>query len=395
MPESVEKRPVSFQHSSAVELFEPLGAALLKLPEPERYRAIGAFLVELAGRQESAGRGPNGPDSDGLSKRLQRLGEEKAQLDDALAAAKADLALRAKQLEAEQQRSQEMERILGEQRTRLQTSQKELGELEAQLVARNKQLHDAENQVEQLSVKLQRVELKAGDSSRVNTLEEDKRGLSVQVEQLRKELDQLRTDKDAVIEKLKTDEGTARASAGSGGDALLLALWDRLAQTKPPLAPGGVHPNERAAERLVDALIELARFVNDFDQVLRPFLSSFIRHSPTLARPWDAYARSPDLHEVIREIIDVEHGKPAGVLKMRLLGLQRWALAAIIGSDTAIESIAHELEQHLRGSVGMQSDPNRKLRDYIRDDGHHLFHEQMRELRNQKLAEAYTHGHGG
>jgi len=121
-------------------------------------------------------------------------------------------------------------------------------------------------------------------------------------------------------------------------------------------------------------------------------LGSFIKHNAALARPWDVYARSPGLQDVVREIIDVEHGKPAGVLKMRLLGLQRWTLAAIIGADTAIESIAHELEQHLRGSEGMASDPNRKIKDYIRDDGHHLFHQQIRELRGQKLAEAYTHG---
>jgi hypothetical protein len=395
MPESVGQRPVSPPPSSAADIFAPLGAALLNLPEPERFRVLGDFLVELAGRQEAAARAPGAPDLDGLSKRLQRLGEEKAQLDDALAAAGADLALRCKQLEAEQQRSQEMERILGEQRNRLQASQKELGELEAQLVARNKQVHDAENQVEQLSVKLQRAELKAGDSSRVNALEEGKRGLAVQVEQLRKELDQLRADKDAAIEKLKAEAASARASSGTGGDALLSALWERLAQAKPPLAPGGIHPNDAAAQRLMDAFVELARFVNDFDQALRPFLTTFIKHIPALARAWDAYVRSPGLHDVVREIIDVEHGKPAGVLKMRLLGLQRWAIASIIGSDTAIESIAHELEQHLRGSVGMETDPNRRLRDYIRDDGHHLFHQQMRELRNQKLAEAYTHGHGG
>lgn len=395
MPESAEKRPVASPPSAAAEILAPLGAALLKLPEPERFRVLGDFLVELADKQEAAGRAPGAPDLDGLSKRLQRLGEEKAQLDDALAATKADLALRAKQLEAEQQRSQEMERILGEQRTRLQASQKELGELEAQLIARGKQLHDAENQVEQLNVRLQRAELKAGDSARVDALEEGKRGLSVQVEQLRKELDRLRAEKDAAIEKLKAEALSARASSGAGGDALLVSLWERLAQAKPPLAPGGVHPNEATAQRLVDALIELARFVNDFDQTLRPFLTSFVRHIPTLARPWDAYVRSPGLHDVVREIIDIERGKPAGVLKMRLLGLQRWALAAIISSDTAIESIAHELEQHLRGPVGMESDPNRRLRDYIRDDGHHLFHQQMRELRNQKLAEAYTHGYGG
>jgi hypothetical protein len=153
-----------------------------------------------------------------------------------------------------------------------------------------------------------------------------------------------------------------------------------------------VHPPVQAAERLFDAFIDLARFVHDFDPAIRPFLGSFIKYNPALARPWDVYARSPGLQDVIREVVDAQHGKPAGVLKMRLLGLQRWTIAAIIASDTAIESIAGELEQHLRTAVGMESDPNRKLRDYLRDDGHHLFHQQIRELRGHKLAEAYTHG---
>jgi hypothetical protein len=67
-------------------------------------------------------------------------------------------------------------------------------------------------------------------------------------------------------------------------------------------------------------------------------------------------------------------------------------MAAIIGGDSALESIAHELEEHLRGPVGMATDPNRKIRDFMRDDGHQLFHQHIRELRSQKLGEAYAKG---
>jgi hypothetical protein len=372
--------------------FEPLAAALLKLPEAQGYRLLGSFMLELAGRHEAGARAPGGPDLEGLSKKLQRLGEEKALLDDSLAATKADLAHRAKQLEAEQQRSQELERILADQRARLQTAQKQVVELEAQLVAKNQQLYQAENRVEELNLKLQRAEVRAGDTSRLDALEDGRRELIVQLEDLRQAHERLRIDKDGIIEQLKADLAAARSESGAGGGEALAALWDRLARNKPPLAPGGLHPPLQAAERLVDAFIELARFVHDFDQAMRPFLASFIRHDSVLARPWDVYARSPGLLDMVREVIDVEHGKPAGVLKMRLLGLRRWTVAAIIGSDTAIESIADELEQHLRGAVGMESDPNRKLREYLREDGHHLFHQHIRELRSQKLADAYSHG---
>ncbi|MBN2447774.1 MAG: hypothetical protein JXO22_13670, partial [Phycisphaerae bacterium] len=103
-------------------------------------------------------------------------------------------------------------------------------------------------------------------------------------------------------------------------------------------------------------------------------------------------AKAAPMDEIIREVIDIEHGKPPAVLKMRLLALKRWVLATIIGSDTAIESVAHELEEQMRGDVGMKNDPHRKLRDYIRDDGHQLFHQHIRELRSIKLADVYAHG---
>jgi hypothetical protein len=173
---------------------------------------------------------------------------------------------------------------------------------------------------------------------------------------------------------------------------VLATLWERLARAKPPLAVVGAPPPVQAAERLIDAFIELTRFVQDLGQSIAPFLTSFTKHNPTVARPWEVYARSPELQQVVREIVDAEHGKPAGVLKMRLTGLKRWVLAAVLGSDSAIESIAQELETQLRSEVGMGNDPNRKVKDYMRDDGHQLFYQHIRELRSQKLGDAYAHG---
>jgi hypothetical protein len=387
-----EQRRDSAPDPSALALLEPVRAALAQAPEAQRYRLLAGLLGELADQVASKADGAERERLDALAKKVTRLGEEKASLEDTLAATKADLALRAKQLEAEQQRATELERIVTDQRTRLQTAQRQVAEYEEQLVAKNALLHEAENQAEGLAVKLQRAERAAADTSRADAMAESSRGLNVEVERLRGELEQLRKDKDAVIEGLRGELVTARAGAGGGVDTVLRELWERLARAKPPLAPGNQTPPVPAAERLVDTVIELTRFVAELDQAVAPFLGSFTKHNPTVAKPWEVYARSPDLNQVIREIIDAEHGKPAGVCKMRLLGLKRWIMAAILGGDSALESIAQELEGHLRGPVGMGSDPNRKVKDFIRDDGHQLFHQHIRELRSQKLAEAYAHG---
>jgi len=85
-------------------------------------------------------------------------------------------------------------------------------------------------------------------------------------------------------------------------------------------------------------------------------------------------------------------GKPVGLLKMRLKVLYAWTEAAMIGCDSAIESVASELQQHLLGPVGAGGDPGRKIKEYLRDDGHELFLQHLRELRSQKLAETYGRG---
>jgi len=72
--------------------------------------------------------------------------------------------------------------------------------------------------------------------------------------------------------------------------------------------------------------------------------------------------------------------------------LQQWCEAAMVGCDSAIESIASELHTHLMGPGGVGSDPGRKIKDFLRDDGHYVFLEHMRELRSLKLAETYGRG---
>jgi hypothetical protein len=107
--------------------------------------------------------------------------------------------------------------------------------------------------------------------------------------------------------------------------------------------------------------------------------------------PWEVYAKSDDLHKTAFQTV-APKGRPVALLKMRLRVLQQWIEAAMIGCDSAIESIASELQTHLMGPAGTGSDPGRKIKDFIRDDGHYVFLEHMKELRSLKLAETYGRG---
>ena len=63
----------------------------------------------------------------------------------------------------------------------------------------------------------------------------------------------------------------------------------------------------------------------------------------------------------------------------------------MIGCDAAIESVASELESFTRRqeAFGMGSDPNRKIKEFIRESGPDLFLQHIRELRGSKIAEVF------
>lgn len=388
MSESVDHGREQMTSTERDEVLAAVRAALSRLPEPERLRRLGGLLLEMADDQAATGAGADA-ECAALNKRLQRLAEEKAQLDDELAAARADLKHRGAQLEAERQRSSELERILADQRARWQGAQTSVGELEQRLAAKERQWHDAQRRMDELEQELQRATAR---SERVPVGARERVEPVAELEEWREKYEALRRDKDEQIETVKRELQAAREAQQRSGDTALADLWDRLAKARPPLAEGGVAPNAQAGERLADALVELTRFAHDVDGMFRPFFENVVRHHAALARPWELYARSGSPREVTREVIAPLQGKHAGVLKMRLLGLQRLAMAFVMGTDAALESIANELDQHLRGEHGLRDDPQRRLRDYLRDDGHHFFQQQMRELRAQKIAAVYTHG---
>lgn len=328
---------------------------------------------------------------DGLGKRLQELDQERARLNDLLAAAQRDLEAKTREAAAEQARRAELGTELADRQARLEAAEKQRQELEAELVARNAELHQAQVENEQLLLRAQRAELDVEQDTRADRLVEGQRDLGAQIDKGRAESEQLRADKDAEIEALKTELHKERQHTTEGADRLLTELWERLAQAKPKLAEGHLQPNVQAAQRLVDTFIELVKFVDDSEKTLRVFLGKYTKDRPSVKVPWDAYARSDEFYKTIAQIVTPKGGKPAGLAKMRLRVLYSWTEAALVASDSAIESIASELETQLQGTLGIAEDPNRKIKDYVHEDGHHLLMQRIRELRNQRLAETYGH----
>ncbi|HUU85577.1 MAG TPA: hypothetical protein VM243_18915 [Phycisphaerae bacterium] len=341
---------------------------------------------------ESTEGGSGAPDASAtMGKRLQELDAERARLTDLLAAAKRDLETATKQATAGQARLADLEAQLADQRPRLKQVERERQDLEAELVAKNTELHQAQVENERLLLQSQRAELHVEQDDRADRLAEGQRDLGVQIEKGRADADQLRADKDAEIEALKDELHKERQRTAEGADKVLAELWDRLAQAKPKLAEGHLQPNVQAAQRLVDTFIELAKFVDDAEKTLRVFLGKYTKDHPAVKVPWDAFAKSDEFYKTVHQIVTPKGGKPAGLAKMRLRVLYAWIEATMLASDSAIESIASELETQLQGTLGVAEDPNRKVKDYLRDDGHHLLMQRIRELRNQRVAETYGH----
>ena len=341
---------------NAAELFEPLQAVLADAPEPERYRLLGAFLSGFAGRAAAQQDGRDWEASaaaEQARERLAALSSENARLKDAVAKAEDDLAVAERQLELEKHRSEELQRAEHKHRSRVRELEGQVAELEGQITHKNAQLREAERRAEK-----------------------------IETEQ--------RTPPARLSEYETGGERPPTAGPTAGADETVLdALWTRLRQANPPLVNADVRPTQQDAERLVDAFVELARFVHRFDQETRPILAEFTQYDRQVFRLWGTFGRLPELIEQIRRVIDVRRREPAGVLRGPLRLLHCWTQAALIGSHSATESIARELGTHMRGPLGTRGDPNRKIKDYLQADGPELFLQRIRELCSENLEKCY------
>jgi hypothetical protein len=371
-------------------LLGPLRNALTQAAESDRYRLLAELFAELA--NDSRG-GANGralaEQLEEITRRHHALQEERAALNDSLSVAQAELANREERLSAEQKRASELQRVIEDQRARLSTLQKQFSDAQTELVARNAELHQIRVEAERHQLKAQRAELEVRDRSKFDALEARNSELSKTVEKLQSQYEALRAEKNGEIEALQASLEGARASASGSGEALLVNLWHRLAAAKPPLSEGDTAPNAQAAERLIGALIEFVAFADAVEKGMRAIVGNgrYTKDRPRLKTLWENYSTREELPGSVRQTVAPKGGKPTAVLKMRLRLPQSWTLAAMIANDSTIESIAAELQSHLMGPAGAGSDANRKIRDYIRQDGHVLFLEHLRALRNQKLEE--------
>jgi len=372
-------------------LSEALRAALADADEAGRYRMLAALLAELADASQSAGNGRRRvtpEEVESLSKRIQELTEEKATLLDKHATTRADLDRRKAQLEAEQTRAHELEQLMEQQRARLDALQKEFKTLEARLTAKDAEVHKAHQEIDRLTLQLQRAELSGGDQSKLERFEERGRTAAKELEALRSELKQLRTDKDAEIAKL-SEQVAAGAAKPAVAEITLAEMWEQLASAKADLVEGHVPPNRQSAERLIGSFVELARFADDFDRAIRPFLSKYTRHHPPIKVPWDVFAKRDDAKVTLQQALAPAGGKPVGLVKNRLRGVYKWAEAAMIANDATVECIASELRSFVMGPAGAGSDPICTIKTFLKGDGDELFLQHMRELRALKLAEAF------
>ena len=364
--------------------------ALAEVPQAGRYRFLASVLGALADRDGGGDASGAGDDRlKELSRKLQALAERKADLEDLLATTKADLAHQVSQLEAEQVRAAQKDQTISELRGRLEGIKRERDELASELVDKNAALHTAETEQEHLTLELQRAGMAGTDDSKTDRLEASRRALIQEVEQLRRDHEQLRLDKDTQIETLKDELAHAKSADTGGAEGLLLELWQPLMGAKPAMADRQMPPNRQAAERLVEAFLEIVRFADDLDKDLRVFLDKYTKHNPTVKVPWEVYTQRDDVLATARQTIAAQGGRPVGLLKMRLRVLSAWCQAAMIGADVAVESVASELQTYMLGPDGTQSDPNRTVKDFIRHDGHQLFMQRIRQVRSEKLAEAY------
>jgi len=371
---------------SASPLLNPLRGMLSGVVDSERRALIAALTAEFA-----PGGGRSDP-AEQTAKKLQQLEKDKATMEDELALARADLSRVQKQFEAEQLRGAELQKVAEKSKSRGQATDKELSTLEAKIIELNTALHQAEVKNDQLALALQRAELSGGDTSKADAMQDRALALQKELERERGERELQRKTKDEQINQLEAQLKGALTQQGGGEEKALKALWERLGKSKPALVEGHLTPNVQSFERLMDAFQEFVRFVDDFDKGMGVFLGRYTKYHPSVKVPWEAYTKSDDLTTMVQRMLAPQGGRPVGPVKMRLRLLYSWVHAAMVGCDSAIESLGSELQAHLMGPAGAAADANRKIRDYVKADGHLLFAQHMAELRSLRLAETYGRG---
>ncbi len=385
----------------------PIGAALeaalkqslCEADETTRFNLVVDVFHEYVRKEYTkkssleAAPGSSSDQAGDISRKVRSLDEANAVLRDQLSALQADLGSCTSQLEAQNERVAELDR----QHTKDSQQIKELlaksRDTDSDLETRNRDIHQAQLENDQLLLKLQRAELAQEDTSKFDRASKGRHELAAEVESLRSELKALRTSKDAQIVKLNqaiSEGGVPREAVGAID---FTELWQALIQADPPLVIALDSPTMQAGQRVMALLIELLHFVDDVDQLVRPFIGKYTRDHQAIQVPWDVYARGDSMRSIVQTVLHPVNGKTAGVAKVRLRGLYAWLESALIAADVTIESVATELHAYAMQQGGVADDPNRRIKDFLREDGHELFQQHLRLLCSRKLAEAFGHSH--
>lgn len=362
------------------------------LRESERYRLLASLLSSLAeaGGRDDDGRRAEEAQAAALRKRIEELGERTARLEDELKEAQDGLGRKSRQLEVEIEQNQDFQRRLKEMRTQQEAWQREKLEIENALVARNTQMHQLEREIDQLRVKAQRAEHAANDTRRVEDLEKSRRELILAVEEKTREVERVRMEKDAELERLKEKMQAVRGQTEVRADELLAALWSRLTRVKPPVVEGTSKPSVQTAERVFDAFIELTRFAHLCDEQTRSFLDRYTRGDETLRTAWQGFSTFGVMADQVKMTAGAANGPPVGLLKVRLGQLRMWMFGALLASDAAIECIQDELVRQILEAL--KGDRGLKLDDFRKNGGPERLQNAVIELRRRKLKETQERG---
>jgi len=363
----------------------------------ERYRALRFYIGAIA-RANGMDDGQGAADLEkleNLSKKVRTLEQTIASERDSATKLEANLVQQSEQCKSEQARAGKFEKLADEQRERLSGFQRQVTNLEDQLRVRTEDLSKAQRETEDLTLKLQRLGQQKDQTGEIERLSRELRKQSDEVERLAKESAQLRADKDVEIEQLKATLAQERTQAGAKSTISFADVWKRLVSPKPPLpwlVQGHIQPTQPSAERMADLLVFLARIVDEFDKMMRPFLSKYTAFSTPLRTPWENYAKGPSLLDAIRDLLLPSGGKP---VDPRLRALYKWTHAATIASDVTFECIRPELHSFLMGPAGTAAEPNRTIKQFLKGDGHELFLQHMRQVRTANLEKVFAAGVGG
>lgn len=373
--------------SSAV---ESLAGALSHLDEAERYRYLAGLLSALAETNSSCGNGRfSAEQAKELARKVQVLDKSRADLEDQLRAVRDDLRDRENRLKTEQDRVADLQGRMESQRNRLDALEKERADLDSQLIARSAELHESEKAREDALLQSQRTS-GGEERRRIQSLEQECAQLRAQLNDAQSGAERLREEKNARIEQLEQDVRTAQTTGAQSSAQLPEALWNRLVAAG--LAASGSLPTPQSLQRVVEALIETAGFIIEFDKMMKVFLTRYARRRKDLNLAWQGYTSGDSIQQVLQKVLSPGLGiTTIQGLRGKLRICNRWVQANMASCDATLESLCDVLRDQLR-LFGREQGNKATVGEFLEQGGHDKFQVQIGDLQSKKLEDVFSLG---